>query len=58
MSRKRDAVDTIKGYYYQFNYSIQCILNGNDDDEFTVEGIEDVDAASGDETLAIQCKYY
>lgn len=58
MASTRDAVDTIKGYYYQFNYSILCILDGNDDDVFTVEGIEDVDIASGDERVAIQCKYY
>ena len=54
----RDAVDTIKGYYYQFNYSIFRILEGQDDDIVTIEGIEDVDVASGDETVAIQCKYY
>ncbi|RGC30097.1 hypothetical protein DWX59_00920 [Enterocloster aldenensis] len=58
MANTRDAVDTIKGYYYQFNYSILCILDRNDDSEITIEGIEDVDVASGDEKVAIQCKYY
>lgn len=58
MASTRDAVDTIKGYYYQFNYSILRILEGQDDDIVTIEGIEDVDVASGDETVAIQCKYY
>lgn len=58
MASTRDAVDTIKGYYYQFNYSILCILEGNDEDEIIVEGIEDVDIVSGDEKVAIQYKYY
>lgn len=58
MASTREAVDTIKGYYYQFNYSILCILDGSDDDKITIEGIEDVDVASGDDIIAIQCKYY
>lgn len=58
MASTRDAVDTIKGYYYQFNYSILRILEGKDDDIVTIEGIEDVDVASGEEMVAIQCKYY
>lgn len=58
MASTRDAVDTIKGYYYQFNYSILCILEGNDEDEIIVEGIEDIDIVSGDEKVAIQYKYY
>lgn len=56
--RAWDAVDTIRGYYYQISYSILCILAGNEDDEVIVEDIEDVDAASGDEKVAIQCKYF
>ncbi len=58
MASTRDAVDTIRGYYYQFNYSILSILDGKEDDVVTVEGIEDVDVASGDDTVAVQCKYY
>lgn len=58
MASTRDAVDTIRGYYYQFNYSILSILDGKEDDVVTIEGIEDVDVASGDDTVAIQCKYY
>ena len=34
------------------------ILDGKEDDVVTVEGIEDVDVASGDDTVAVQCKYY
>ena len=44
MARSRDAVDTIKGYYYQFDYFIfQLISLVNEEDTVTIEGIEDVD---------------
>ena len=59
MARGRDAIDTITGYYYQFDYYIlQLIelLNGND--TVTIEGIEDVDISDENELIAIQCKYY
>ena len=59
MARTRDAVDTIKGYYYQFDYFILQIINSADDlDEITIEGIEDVDIFNKDGVTAVQCKYY
>ena len=41
---KRSAEDTIKGYFYQFDYSISSILKlPNKKDLMTVEGVEDID---------------
>jgi hypothetical protein len=54
----RSADSTIKGYFYQFDFTILQILNASDNDEITVEGIEDVDISNINETIAIQCKYY
>lgn len=55
----RSATETIKGYFYQFDYSILAILNGsNETDLFTVEGIEDLDILSANDKTAIQCKYF
>ena len=46
----RSATNTIKGYFYQFDYSIEKLLNlSNDSDEITVEGIEDIDIEGDDE---------
>lgn len=57
--RNRSATDTIKGYFYQFDYSIVKLLNlTNESDKITVEGIEDVDIEAIDKSVAIQCKYY
>ena len=40
MSRGRDAIDTITGYYYQFDYYILQLLNlSKDTDTVTIEGI-------------------
>ena len=59
MSTNRSAINTIKGYFYQFDYSILRILELNKDDEsITIEHIEDIDIHSATETTAIQCKYY
>lgn len=59
MARGRDAIDTITGYYYQFDYYIlQLIGLSNDDDTVTIEGIEDVDISDENELIAVQCKYY
>lgn len=59
MARGRDAVDTITGYYYQFDYYIlQLIGLSNDNDTVTIEGIEDVDISDENELIAVQCKYY
>ena len=59
MARSREAVDTIKGYYYQFDYFIfQLISLVNETDTVTIEGIEDVDIFEEKEIVAVQCKYY
>ena len=55
----RTAIDTIKGYFYQFDYAICQLLElQNDTDITTIEGIEDVDIKTANEETAIQCKYY
>ncbi len=59
MCEKRDAVDTITGYFYQFDYYINKILEQRSDIDYVyIEGIEDIDLVDADETTAIQCKYY
>lgn len=55
----RTAIDTIKGYFYQFDYSIDQILNlDSDTDSIVIEGIEDVDIKTATDETAVQCKYY
>lgn len=55
----RTATDTIKGYFYQFDYAIAKLLElEKDTDTIVVEGIEDVDINTATEETAIQCKYY
>ena len=55
----RTAIDTIKGYFYQFDYAIAKLLElGKGNDTIVVEGIEDVDVSTATEETAIQCKYY
>lgn len=55
----RTAIDTIKGYFYQFDYGIVKLLElSQDNDTIIVEGIEDVDIKTATEETAIQCKYY
>lgn len=55
----RTAIDTIKGYFYQFDYAIVKLLElPQDTDTIIVEGIEDVDINTATEETAIQCKYY
>jgi hypothetical protein len=55
----RSAVDTIRGYCYQFDKSIVSILSLTDDSATVeLEGIEDIDVKIDGEILAIQCKYY
>lgn len=59
MAHSRDAIDTLRGYYYQFDYFILKLLTaGNADDVITLEGMEDVDIQTATETTAVQCKYY
>jgi hypothetical protein len=54
----RSAIDTISGYFYQFDKTILDILSSDNDTTIVVEGIEDIDLISPDETIAVQCKYY
>lgn len=55
----RSANATIKGYFYQFDHTVVQILSASSmTAQFTVEGIEDVDIATGGESFLIQCKYY
>lgn len=59
MSRGRDAIDTITGYYYQFDYYILQLLNlTKDTDTVIIEGVEDVDISEDGIQKAVQCKYY
>lgn len=58
MGKGRYAIDTIIGYYYQFDYTILRLLElQNEDDTVTIEGIEDVDILMTDGMEAVQCKY-
>lgn len=54
----RSAIDTIVGYFYQFDKTILDILSSDNERAIVVEGIEDIDLISADETIAVQCKYY
>ncbi|WP_319503173.1 DUF4297 family anti-phage-associated protein [uncultured Draconibacterium sp.] len=54
----RSAIDTIVGYFYQFDKTILDILNSDNEQSIVIEGIEDIDLVSPDETIAVQCKYY
>jgi hypothetical protein len=55
----RSAVDTIRGYFYQFDYSILRVLQlSNPEDAIAIECIEDVDICTATEITAVQCKYY
>lgn len=56
--RSREAISTIKGYYYQYDYFILQLLQIQDDKSVRIEGIEDVDILSSSSTEAVQCKYY
>ncbi|MBB1400792.1 hypothetical protein [Pseudoalteromonas sp. SG45-1] len=55
----REAIDTITGYFYQFDKTILELLQQEQSDALVcIEGIEDIDIVTADETSAIQCKYY
>lgn len=58
LSVNREAIDTIKGYYYQFDYSILQLLQADEKTQIHIEGIEDIDITNIDMKTAIQCKYY
>ena len=56
---KRNATDAIKGYFYQFDYSIRQLLElANDTESITVEKIEDVNIKTATSETEVQCKYY
>ena len=51
MTHARTAIDTIRGYYYQFDlYALQLLESDNE--EITLEGIEDIDICKATETTA------
>lgn len=55
----RSAEKTIKGYYYQFDYSIIKVLELPDDnDTIRIEGVEDVDITDESSVVFHQCKCY
>lgn len=55
----RSAENSIKGYYYQFDYSIIKVLElSNDDDTICIEGVEDVDITDENNVIFHQCKCY
>ena len=55
----READHTIKGFVYQFNKTLEELLNSDDGAIVKVEGIvEDIDVISSDTIKAIQCKYH
>ena len=55
----RSAVNTIRGYYYQFDYSILRVLQLSELDQgIAIECIEDIDIHTATDVTAVQCKYY
>ena len=44
----RSAIDTIVGYFYQFDKTILDILNSDNEQTIVFEGIEDIDLISPD----------
>lgn len=55
----RSAVDTITGYFYQFDVSILSVLQLTDPaHSIEVECVEDVDIRTATDLTAVQCKYY
>lgn len=55
----RSAVDTIRGYFYQFDLTILSILNLTSlDESVEIECTEDIDIRTATDVTATQCKYY
>jgi hypothetical protein len=55
----RSAVDTIRGYFYQFDLSILSVLQlASPDDSVEIECTEDIDIRTATDITATQCKYY
>ena len=57
-TENRDACATIQGYLYQFDATILSILDLQDNDSVTIEGIEDFDVFKKNMSELFQCKYY
>lgn len=53
----RNASATIKGFLFQFDATILSIIQLQDDESLTIEGIEDFDILHDDFTMQFQCKY-
>ena len=55
----RSAVDTIRGYFYQFDLSILSVLELKlPNDSIEIECTEDIDIRTATEITATQCKYH
>jgi hypothetical protein len=55
----RSAVDTIRGYFYQFDLTILSILKLTSlDESVEIECTEDIDIRTATDVTATQCKYY
>lgn len=55
----RNAVDTLRGYFYQFDLSILSVLRLTSvNDSIEIECTEDIDIRTATEVTATQCKYY
>jgi len=55
----RSAVDTIRGYFYQFDLSILSVLQlTSPNDCIEIECTEDIDIRTATDVTATQCKYY
>jgi hypothetical protein len=55
----RSAVDTLRGYFYQFDLSILSVLKLiSPNDSVEIECIEDIDIRNATGVTATQCKYY
>ena len=55
----RDAVSTIRGFEYQFDYSILQVLKlEREEDTICIEGLEDVDINDKNNITLHQCKCY
>lgn len=55
----QSAVDTIRGYFYQFDLSILSVLQlVSPNESIEIECTEDVDIRTATDVTATQCKYY
>lgn len=54
----RIASSTIKGFLYQFNVTLEELLNVDNEEVFVEGRIEDIDILNEENIKAIQCKYH